>query len=397
MSEGAWSPELDGLLTAAAPALVEVRRDIHAHPELGGQERRTTQLILERLRAAGLDPHPLPGTGVICDVGPVDGPAVALRADLDGLPLADRKDVPYRSTVEGVCHACGHDVHTTVVLGAGLALAELHRHRPLPMRVRLVFQPAEECMPGGAIGVVAAGALDGVRRIFAVHCDPGLDCGEIGVSAGPITSASDSVWVRLHGPGGHTARPHRTVDLIAALGAVVTGVPVALSRRLDPRTATSLIWGLAQAGSVANAIPSEALLAGTLRTADRAAWLAVPELVTSLVEQAVAPYAAQVSVDYRRGVPPVINDEASAEVLAAAARAVIGPDAAVPTEQSLGGEDFAWYLERVPGAMARLGVRRPGDPNPPVDLHTGAFDVDERAIGVGARLLAATALASADR
>jgi len=383
-----------------AADLIGVRRQLHAHPELGHAEIATTGLLVTRLAAVGLVPTVLPsGTGVVCDVGPAGSDRMlALRADLDALPLPDDKAVPYRSTVPGICHACGHDVHTAVLLGVGLALAELHAHHPLPGRIRLLFQPAEELTPGGAIGVIAAGALDGVERVLALHCDPRLEVGRIGVRVGAITSAADSVEVRLTGPGGHTARPHLTVDLVYALARVVTDLPAALSRLVDPRAGLTLVWGMVAAGSAANAIPQSGVARGTVRMLDKAAWEQAPELVRTLVEAAVAPFGAKAEIDYRQGVPPVINDSASTELLAAAADRSLGEGSAVPTPQSLGGEDFAWYLDRVPGALARLGVRSPEDPNGPVDLHrpvdlhSGSFDVDERAIGVGVRVLAQAAL-----
>ncbi|MCU1599603.1 MAG: amidohydrolase [Frankiales bacterium] len=369
--------------------LIDVRRDLHRHPELGRLERRTTSVLADHLTAAGLSPKVLAGgTGLVCDVG-TEGPLVALRADIDALPLQDEKDVPYRSTVDGVCHACGHDVHTTVVLGAGLELAK----RELPGRVRLVFQHAEEQMPGGALDVLAEGHLEGVQAIFGLHCDPALEVGRIGLKAGPITAAADAVEVRLTGPGGHTSRPHNTVDLVHALATVATGLPDALSRLVDPRAGMCLVWGKVSAGNARNAIPREGVLEGTLRVLDKAAWQQAPDLVERLVQGLVAPYGARAVVSYERGVPPVVNDPSATTLLGAAVRTALGEAALVPTLQSLGGEDFAWYLDHVPGAMARLGVRPPGAERP-LDLHQPLFDVDESAIAVGVRVMVEAALAA---
>ena len=368
--------------------LVAFRRDLHAHPELGRQEHRTTAVIADRLRAAGLSPQVLAvGTGLICDVGTGDGPLVVLRADIDALPLQDSKDVGYRSTVAGVCHACGHDVHTTVVLGAGLALAA---SPPPSGTVRLLFQPAEEVMPGGALDVLAEGWLDGAAAVFALHCDPSLEVGRVGLRAGPITGAADMLTVRLTGPGGHTSRPHNTVDLVHALSTLATGLPDALSRLVDPRAGLCLVWGHISAGVAANAIPREGLLRGTLRVLDKNVWQQAPDLVRRLVDGLVAPYGALATVTYVRGVPPVVNEPAANAVLTAAVTSTLGAAAAVPTLQSLGGEDFSWYLEKVPGAMARLGVRPPGTERS-LDLHQSAFDVDEDAIAVGVVVLEAAA------
>ncbi|MGH3320918.1 MAG: amidohydrolase [Streptosporangiaceae bacterium] len=382
----------DQFLAAHESALVALRRDLHMHPELGFAEERTTRLVAERLRAAGLRPRtPSWGTGLLCDVGG-DGPIVALRADMDALPLTDEKDVPYRSTVPGVCHACGHDVHTVVLLGAALFLADLADAGQLPGRVRLVFQPAEERMPGGALEMLSAGALAGVERVFALHCDPRTDVGQVGLRAGPITAAADRVAVHLHGPGGHTARPHLTADLVYVLSKVVTELPGILSRRVDPRAGMSLVWGRIDAGSVANAIPDEGVAEGTLRCLDDVAWHEAPDLLKPLLESVAAPYAVQSELEYVRGVPPTVNDGGCVQVMREAAQSSLGPEAVAAAEQSLGGEDFAWYLESVPGALARLGVRTPGAVGE-LDLHRGTFDADERAIPVGVRLMVATALA----
>jgi amidohydrolase len=367
--------------------LVEVRRDLHAHPELSREERRTTDLVADALSHVGLSPRPLPsGTGLVCDVGP-EPPTVALRADLDALPIPDTKNVSYRSTVDGVAHACGHDVHTAIVLGSGLALQRLAARGELNRGVRLVFQAAEEVQPGGALDVIDAGGLDGIERMYAVHCDPTVDVGQIGLLAGPITSASDHIEVRLTGPGGHTARPYLTADLVTALGAVVTEVPALLSRRVDPRAGVVLVWGQVSAGTAANAIPQSGVVRGTLRTLSYEAWQSLPSLVADLIRSVGAPYGVGVEITHVRGVPPVNNEKTSVELLDQATRAAVTGASVVPTRQSLGGEDFAWYLERVPGALARLGVRSPGS-TIPMDLHQSAFDVDERCISVGVQLLA---------
>ncbi|MFF5108862.1 M20 family metallopeptidase [Streptosporangium sp. NPDC000509] len=383
--------ELDTFLAGREQELIAFRRDLHMHPELAFAEYRTTQRVAERLTAAGLVPSVLPrGTGLLCDVGSGDGPTVALRADLDALPVPDEKDVPYSSTVPGVCHACGHDVHTTILLGTSLFLAQQAEAGLLPGRVRLIFQPAEE-LPGGALEVMASGGISGVDRIFGLHCDPRLDVGKVGLKVGPITSACDRVAIRVSGPGGHTARPHLTADLVFALAKILTELPAALSRRIDPRSSLSLVWGRVEAGSVANAIPDDGVAEGTVRCLDEAAWHAAPDMIKSLLESVAGAYGVEAEMEYVRGVPPVVNDKVSVQMLAEAAEGVLGEGAPVPTEQSLGGEDFGWYLESIPGAFARLGTREPGSAHL-ADIHQGTFDVDESAIGTGVRFLAATAL-----
>ena len=373
--------------------LVDLRRDLHAHPELSWHEERTTELVSKRLTEAGLVVRPLGSTGVMVDIGgpdaePEDGPVVALRADLDALPVTDLTADAWRSTIDGVAHACGHDVHTAGLVGAGLALQAVAEE--LPGRVRLVFQPAEEIMPGGALMSVKAGALDGVTRIFGLHCDPGIDVGQLGLREGPLTGAADSLDVRLTGKGGHTSRPHLTEDLTFALGKLVTELPAVLSRRLDPRAGVSVVWGLVRSGSAMNVIPAVGRAAGTVRMLDAVAWADAEQLVRETVSQIVEPYGVVPEVIYVRGVPPVINDHASTGILGRAIEAVVGEAGHVSTTQSLGGEDFAWFLEHVPGAMARLGTRTPGGPT--YDLHQGDLRVDERAVPIAAKVLAAAAV-----
>ncbi len=375
-------------IDALADELIEIRRDIHAHPELSWNEERTSALVSKRLDEVGVGTTPLPRGGCHADIGSNAGPLIALRADLDALPIQELSSDPWRSTIDGVAHACGHDVHTSALLGAGVALA-MHADR-LPGRVRLLFQPAEEIMPGGALMAIDAGVLDGVDRIFTLHCDPGLDVGQIGVRQGPLTGAADSIDVRLNGHGGHTSRPHLTEDLTFALGKLVTELPAVLSRRLDPRAGVSVVWGLVQAGAVGNVIPATGRAAGTVRMLDILAWEHAEALVRQTVQQIVAPYGVAADITYVRGVPPVVNDARSTEVLDAAVRGVLGPKGLVPTAQSLGGEDFAWYLDRVPGAMGRLGTRTAGGAT--YDLHQGDLRVDERAISYGAKVLASAAI-----
>jgi amidohydrolase len=379
---------LDSWLLEHNRELVNWRRALHRHPELARQEKLSTQLVASRLRQAGLEPELMPfGTGLICDIGSGDH-CVALRADLDALPLREQSGLPFASSVDGVMHACGHDAHTAMLLGAGLALATAPR---LPGRVRLVFQPAEEVQPGGAMDMVSAGVMKDVERIFALHCDPRLAVGQIGTRVGPITSACDLLELHLTSPGGHTSRPHLTADLVYALGLLISQLPGLLSRRVDPRSGTVLTWGAVEAGTAANAVPQNGVVRGTLRTGDHQIWTDLEPLVRSLVAAVLAPTEVGYSLDYTRGVPPVNNDALSTGLLQDAVVAALGPDGATSTAQSSGGEDFAWYLEEAPGAMARLGVW--SGEGPMRDIHQPTFDLDERALPVGVRVLVHAALA----
>ena len=379
---GDLSERVDAWLAEHTDDLVKWRRHIHANPELSRAEFATTEFVSGWLVKAGLEPRVLPGgTGLICDLGP-EGPRIGLRADMDALPMQEFTGLSFASTVPGVSHACGHDAHTTVLLGTALALAEIEDR--LPVGLRLVFQPAEEVMPGGAIDVVATGAMAGVERIFALHCDPRLEVGQVGVRGGAITSAADTVELVFDSPGGHTSRPHLTSDLVYAIGTVITGLPGLLSRRVDPRTSTVMVWGAVSAGKAPNAIPQTGMLTGTVRTGDHATWALLEPLVREIADGLLAPTGVRYQLNYKRGVPPVVNDPASTLMFENAIDA-LGPGALADTPQSGGGEDFSWYLEEVPGAMARLGVW-PGEGDQ-LDLHQPTFDIDERALAVGVRVL----------
>jgi amidohydrolase len=377
------------VVTKYADELVELRRDLHAHPELSWAETRTSGIVADRLERAGWDLRQLATTGCVADLGHGDGPVVALRADMDALPVDDVSGEPWASTVPGAAHACGHDVHTVALLGAALALAELHERGELPGRVRVIFQPAEEVMPGGGTQLIAQGALEGVSRVFALHCEPAVDVGRVGMRAGSLTSAADKLEVHLEGTGGHTSRPHLTGDLTFALAKVTTELPAVLSRRLDPRAGVSVVWGMIRAGSAVNVIPDRGVVGGTVRILDAEAWARCEPIVREAVLDIVRPYGVTARIDYLQGVPPVVNDPGSNAIVAAAVRAVLGPAGQTTVPQSLGGEDFGWYTAQVPGAMFRLGTRTPGGPT--YDLHQGNLRVDERAVGHGATLLASIA------
>lgn len=247
-------------------------------------------------------------------------------------------------------------------------------------------------MPGGALACIDQGVLSGVPRIVALHCDPRIEVGRIGTRIGSITSASDTIRIELTGRGGHTSRPHLTEDLVFALSQIAINVPAVLSRRVDVRSGVSMVWGQISAGSAPNAIPASGSMSGTMRCLDREAWHSAGELLDEVVQQVAAPYGVDVSLEHTRGVPPVVNSEHETALIEAAARAELGEDAVVLTPQSMGGEDFAWFLAEVPGSMFRLGTHTPGGEE--YDLHRGDLVVDERAIGYGVQVLTATALRS---
>lgn len=372
--------------------LIKFRRDVHSNPELSFQEFQTTEKIAKRLYDAGLKSVYLPGyTGVRVDIG--QGPiAAAFRADIDALPVQEKTGLPYSSKNPGVMHACGHDIHLTVMLGVALALHELNQQKPLGATIRVIFQPSEEQQPGGALEVIKAGWLKDVPRAYALHCDPKVDVGKIGTRIGAITSASDTVRIRLHGHGGHTSRPHLTEDLIYAMSQIAINVPAVLSRRTDVRSGVLVVWGQIEAGVAPNAIPATGFMAGTMRCLDADAWYKAGQMLDEVVEQVAAPYGLKVELEHERGVPPVVNTEEETTIVENAARAELGPDSVILVEQSMGGEDFSWMLQEVPGTMIRLGTRAPGGET--YDLHQCDYNPQEAAIENGVRVMLSAAVRS---
>jgi amidohydrolase len=372
------------------PELIALRRDLHAHPEPSWEEHRTSEVLRDRLLAAGLPAEiAAVGTGVVCDIG-TGGPLVLVRGDIDALRMPDAKDVPWRSTVPGVCHACGHDLHATAALGAGLAVAEVLARTNTPGRVRLVLQPAEEAIPSGAAALVADGVATGVQGAFALHVDPSLPFGQVGLSAGLLTSTADQLTITLKGPGGHTGRPQQTADLAHIAARIVLDLPAGLSRLTDPRDGVNLTFGSIQLGDAPNVVATDARLLGSLRTTGRGAWEEAPPVLRRLLAGIVEPLGATWELDHQRGAPPVDNDPWAVALMQRVAVGILGAEGVVPTRQSGGGEDFSWFGEQAPVGFLRLGVWAPGAPR--VDIHASGFDLDERAIALGARLLAGTAL-----
>ena len=386
-------PAVGSWLHEHRDGLIAFRRNMHAHPELSGEEFATTELVRERLEVAGLSTRVFAsGTGLVCDLDPEAhdadlGERLALRADLDALAMDDETDTPYRSQRPGVAHACGHDVHTAITLGAALYYA--HHRDAVPGPLRFIFQPAEERVPGGAIEVIEDGGIDDVSIVLGLHCDPKLDVGAIGLKAGPISSAADMATIILTGPGGHTARPEQTVDLVTVAAKVVHELPRRVRESLDDPNHVKVVFGALHAGDAANVVPSHAELRASIRTPSLDVWEALPDLVDAHLRDLVTESGADYSLDYVHGVPPVVNDAATVDLVHRAATRELGTAAITPAVQSWGGDDFAWYLRERAGAYVRLGVHDPSSNGPRLDLHAGHFDVDEGAIEIGVRLLTA--------
>jgi amidohydrolase len=316
---------------------------------------------------------------------------IALRADIDALSVQEKNDVEYRSEVDGMAHACGHDVHTAVVLGTGLFLAELDKAGLLSGRVRLIFEPAEELLPSGAVDVIEDGGIAGVDRIYAVHCWPPLPVGQFGVRTGAVTAGCDMVKIKVAGPGGHTSRPQNAADLVLTLAGMATALPVVLSRKVDPRSGLSLVWGVINAGEAANRIPSEGILEGTVRCEDNRALKQAPELVKEAVVDLARMFGAEAELEYVRGVPASVNDAASVRIFRDAAAFVLGESAVVPGDASLGGDSFGFYQMEIPGAYIWMGTR-PSGTSRKTDLHSGDYLPDEGCIRDAVKALAVTVL-----
>jgi amidohydrolase len=367
---------LRALVADAVDTAVALRRRLHRRPELSWEEFETTTAVAAALIDAGLQPQLRAGeSGLVVDVGAGE-PLVAFRADLDALPIEEATGLPFASEIPGVMHACGHDAHTAIAVGIALTLARLE----LPGRIRFLFQPAEETMPGGALEMVRRRAVEGVQALLAFHVDPTLPAGTLGLRADAITGASDRLLIELTGPGGHTSRPHQTVDVIGAAARVAVDLPALLQRVTDPRKPVAIVFGRIAGGTTDNVIPTRVELGGTVRLFDLELWRTLPAVVERLVHEIVAPLGAAAKVAYDQGHPPVVNDAGVIESVRRAAAPLLEPGAIRSTEQSLGAEDFSWYLEQVPGALVRLGA---GLPDRHSDLHSAGFELDESAIPVG--------------
>ena len=378
---------VDAQVDQIAARLSTMRRHLHENPELSSREFATTSYVAQQLAGAKVSHRLAKGKrGVVTAIAPSRksrGPVVALRADIDALPIAEQSKAPYRSRQPGVMHACGHDAHTAMLLGATLAL---HRAGPLDVGWRSIFQPEEE-VGHGARSLVRQGVLDGVQSILAFHVDPTLPVGQVCITAGPQTAFCQDFTITVRGQGGHGARPHLTIDPIAAAAQLITTIYQAVPRQNDPRDPLVVTIGSIQAGQANNVIPDVALLRGTIRSFAEATSNAARESVERVCAGTARAFRADVRPEFDRLLPGVINDARLAALCTAAAREMLGEKNVVTERRpSLGAEDFADYLATVPGCMMLLGTRGPGKKVTP--LHTPHFDIDEKALAIGVRLLA---------
>ncbi|MBF2097849.1 MAG: amidohydrolase [Gloeomargaritaceae cyanobacterium C42_A2020_066] len=375
------------LTTALAPRLTEIYHHLHSFPELSGQERQTAAYVAGVLSSCGLGVREAVGkTGLLAELPsrPAEARLLAIRADMDALPIQEATALAYASRIDGVMHACGHDVHTTVALGAAMVLASLGEE--LPGRVRFLFQPAEETAQGAG-WMIADGAMVGVDAILAFHMWPALTAGQIGVRYGALTAAADDLEIWIQGESGHGARPHEAVDAIWIAAQVITTLQQAISRTQNPLRPIVLTIGKVTGGRAPNVIADQVRLQGTVRSLHPASHEALPGWIEGIVAQLCQTYGASYQFHYRRGVPSVFNDASLTQLLESAGREAWGSERVeVLAEPSLGAEDFALYLSHAPGAMARLGTGYPDRPNAP--LHHPKFAVAEPAITTGVVTLA---------
>jgi amidohydrolase len=374
---------LEDRLQAVLPQLIDLRRHIHRHPELSGQEQQTAALVAGKLRDWGWRVREGVGrTGVLAELGPADGPLGALRVDMDALPIEERTDLPFASTRQGLMHACGHDVHTAVGLGVAALLGPMAG--ALKARVRLLFQPAEETAQGAA-WMRADGAMDGVAALFGVHVFPSLDVGRVGVRSGSLTAAAGELEIEVLGESGHGARPHQSTDAIWIAARVVSGLQEAISRRLDPLHPVVVSFGRIEGGKAFNVIADHVRLLGTVRCLDLAVHDRLPAWIEDTVHALCRGHGGEARVHYRCISPPVHNDPQLTSLVADAAVDLLGREQVEWLEQpSLGAEDFARLLEGTRGTMFRLGVAGPQGCTP---LHSNTFNPDEACLEVGARVL----------
>jgi len=372
-----------------APDLISIRHHLHAHPELSYQEFQTSKFVQQKLTEIGIPFQVMAGTGV---VGLLKGKnpekrVIALRADMDALPIKEENDIPYKSTNEGVMHACGHDVHTTVLLGASRILHELKED--WEGTVKLIFQPGEEKNPGGASLMIKEGVLQdpAPQAIFGLHVHPGLETGKLSFRGGMVMASADEIYITIKGKGGHAAAPHLTVDTILVASHLVVALQQIISRNRNPLSPSVLSITSVQGGYTTNVIPSEVKMMGTFRAMDEEWRFRAHELIRRQATELVHSMGAEIDLHIDVGYPMVHNNEALDKVARAEAREFMGRDRVLETEIRLGAEDFGYYTRQIPGCFYRLGVMNL-EKGITSGVHTPTFNIDESAIEIGAGMMA---------
>jgi amidohydrolase len=383
-----WRHTIDDFIDSRVEQWRAIRRHLHANPEPSREEYQTTTFLAERLREAGVGVQVVAsGRGLIAEPeGQDDRPRVAIRADIDALRMHDAKTVAYHSSRAGVLHACGHDAHATMVLAAAAALCHARDVLPKSTDWRAIFQPAEE-VAEGAVEMVAAGAVENVRAIVALHVDPDLPVGRLGHRSGSLTANCQELFVTIKGRGGHAARPHLAIDPIGVAAQFISSIYQFVPRSVDSRDPAVVTFGSIRGGASANVIPDEVELTGTIRTLNTETAARVVERIGQIGRGLADASRTAIDVSVRHGTDAVQNDPRVTAICVHAAGEVVGPANLEPVLlPSMGGEDFSGYLAFVPGCMLRLGVATPDRAR--LALHTTNFDLDERALAIGAKVLA---------
>ena len=368
---------------------ISIRHHLHAHPELSYQEFETSRYVREQLTTLGIPFRVMAETGV---VGLIEGKnptkrMIALRADMDALPIKEETDVPYKSKREGVMHACGHDVHTTILLGASRILQELKEE--WEGTVKLIFQPGEEKNPGGASLLIKEGVLKDPepQAIFGLHVHPGLEVGKLSFRGGMVMASADEIYITIKGKGGHAAAPHLTVDTILVASHLVVALQQIISRNRNPLSPSVLSITSVQGGHTTNVIPSEVRLMGTFRAMDEQWRFKAHELIRKQATELVHSMGAEIDLHIDVGYPMVHNNEALNRVARAEAGQFLGNDNVLETEVRMGAEDFGYYTRQIPGCFYRLGVMNV-EKGITSGVHTPTFNIDESAIEIGAGMMA---------
>lgn len=369
--------------------LIAIRRDIHAHPELGFDTVRTAAIVEQELLRLGLTPQTGVGrTGVMVDItGAQPGKTVLLRADMDALPIHEQTGLPFSSIWPGKMHACGHDIHTATLLGVAAILADLRSQ--LRGTVRLIFQPAEETPESGAQAMIAAGAADGIDVAITLHNKPELAAGEIALTRGASTASSDEFDLVIHGKSTHAARPHMGTDPIIAAASLVTQLQTIVSRELDPANSAVLTIGHIHGGTTHNIISDSCLIQGTIRAKSPQARAHMEDAFRRICAGVALSLNTRIEVNYQRGVPPLMNDDALIDALEPILSHQFGKPVVAKPSSSFGAEDFSLFTERVPGCQIHIGSGAPGRDD---HLHNSDYQPDERSIHAGTQALARIAI-----
>lgn len=372
------------------------RREIHRHPELTFTEQRTAGLVNATLIGLGIPTETeVAKTGVVGHIQGGDGPLVGLRADMDALPITEVNGFEFDSTRPGIMHACGHDAHTAMLLGAATILKQLADEERLPGSIRLLFQPSEEAQDdegkSGGMRMVEEGALAGLDAVFGLHVDPSHDTGVVATREGPMMAAADMFRLVIRGSGGHAARPHATVDPIVLAGHVIVAIQQVVSRRLDPLDPGVITIGTIQGGTVNNVIPDTVEMTGTIRTFSEAARKLLPEELRRAASVAEA-LGGQIELEFEWGYPPTVNSPEATAVAVAGLSGLLGADKVVEANQGMGAEDFSYMAQQAPGCFIRLGVHDPAWGDHHYNVHRADFRMDEDALPIGTAALVSAAL-----